>query len=49
MCFLTLSEILSNRSPFSVTKKRKFACVVNQEDMNYEGTPVKAPPFLKEG
>ena len=29
---------------FSFSKKRNFACAENQEDMNYEGTPVKAPP-----
>ena len=29
---------------FSFSKKGNFACVENQEDMNYEGTPVKAPP-----
>ena len=29
---------------FSFSKKRKFVCVENQEDMNYEGTLVKAPP-----
>ena len=28
---------------FSFSKKRNFACVEGQEDMNYEGTPVKAP------
>ena len=28
---------------FSFSKKRKFACVADQEDMNYEGTLVKAP------
>ena len=32
---------------FSYSKKRKFACVENREDMNYEGTPVKAPPCPK--
>ena len=32
---------------FSFSKKRKIACVVNQEDMNYEGTLVKAPPCPK--
>ena len=32
---------------FSFSKKRKFACVEGQEDMNYEGTPVKAPPCPK--
>ena len=26
----------------SFSKKRNFACVENQEDMKYEGTPVKA-------
>ena len=34
---------------FSFSKKRNFACVGNQEDMNYEGTPAKAPPCPKEG
>ena len=29
---------------FSFSKKRKFACVADQEDMNYEGTLVKGPP-----
>ena len=29
---------------FSFSKKRNFACVEEQEDMNHEGTPVKAPP-----
>ena len=29
---------------FSFSKKRNFACVEDQEDMNHEGTPVKAPP-----
>ena len=29
---------------FSFSKKRYFACVEEQEDMNYEGTLVKAPP-----
>ena len=28
---------------FSLSRKRNFACVEGQEDMNYEGTPVKAP------
>ena len=32
---------------FSFSKKRNFACVRNQEDMTYEGTPVKAPPCPK--
>ena len=29
---------------FSLSKKRNFACVEGQEDIIYEGTPVKAPP-----
>ena len=29
---------------FSFSKKRNFACVENQEDMNCEGALVKAPP-----
>ena len=28
---------------FSLSKKRNFECVEGQEDMNFEGTPVKAP------
>ena len=27
---------------FSLSKKRNFACVENQEDMNYQGTPALA-------
>ena len=34
---------------FSFSKKHNFACVEEQEDMNYEGTLVKAPPCLEEG
>ena len=34
---------------FSFSKKRSFACVENQEDMNFEGAPVKAPPCSKRG
>ena len=30
-----------------ISKKRNFACVEEQEDMNYEGTLVKAPPCPK--
>ena len=30
-----------------LSKKRNFACVEGQEDMNYEGTPVKALPCPK--
>ena len=29
---------------FSLSRKRNFACVEEEEDMNYEGTPVNAPP-----
>ena len=29
---------------FSFSKKRSIVCVENQEDVSYEGTPVKAPP-----
>ena len=36
-------EIVEPQS-FSFSKKRHAVCVENQEDMNYEGTPVKAPP-----
>ena len=32
---------------FSFSKKLNFACVEDQEDMNYEGTLVKAPPCPK--
>ena len=32
---------------FSFSKERNFACVEEQEYMNYEGTPVKAPPCPK--
>ena len=30
--------------PLFISKKRNFARVENQEDMNFEGTLVKAPP-----
>ena len=30
-----------------LSKKRNLACVEGQEDMNYDGTPVKAPPCPK--
>ena len=33
----------------SFSKKRNFACVENQEDMNYEGTLVRLLRALKEG
>ena len=32
---------------FSFSKKHNFACVEEQEDMNYDGTLVKAPPCSK--
>ena len=32
---------------FSFSKKRNFACVESQEDMDCEGTPVKAPASPK--
>ena len=32
---------------FSFSKKRNFACVEDQEDMNHEGTLVEAPPCPK--
>ena len=30
--------------PFSFSRKRHVFCVESQEDTNYDGTPVKAPP-----
>ena len=33
-----------NRSPSLSPEKRAIACVASQEDMNYEGTSVKALP-----
>ena len=35
-------EIVEQQS-FSFSRKRQAVCVENQEDMNYDGTPVKAP------
>ena len=32
---------------FSFSRKRAIVCVENQEDMSYEGTPVKAPPVIR--
>ena len=32
---------------FSFSKKHNFACVEEQEDMNFEGTLVKSPPCSK--
>ena len=40
-------DFLWNRSLLSISKKRNFACVEGQEDMNYEGTPKKASPCPK--
>ena len=37
-------EILWNRSPFSFPTKRAHSRAVTQEEMRYEGSPVKAPP-----
>ena len=39
-------EFVESQS-FSFSKKRKFACVENQEDINYEGTLVQALPCRK--
>ena len=36
-------EIVETQS-FSFSRKRQAVCVENQEDMNYFGTRVKAPP-----
>ena len=36
-------EIVEPQS-LSFSRKRPVFCVENQEDMNYDGTPVKAPP-----
>ena len=50
VCLRTLSGILWNPQSFSFSKKRSFACVEDQENMNYEGLPVKGFLLaLKEG
>ena len=36
-------EIVEPQS-FSLSRRRQAVCVENQEDMNYDGTPMKAPP-----
>ena len=41
----TAPTVVTVMCDFSLSKKRNFACVENQEDMNYEETPVKAPPW----
>ena len=47
MCEALLSdsdrEFVESQS-FSFSKKRSFVCVENQEDMSYEGTPLRVPP-----
>ena len=35
---------LWNRRPFLFFRKRQAVCAEDQEGMNYDGTPVKAPP-----
>ena len=40
-------EILWNRSPSSFPKKRAHSRAVTQEEMRYEGSPVKAPRITR--
>ena len=38
---------LWNRSPFLSQKKRAHCCTDSQEEVRYEGSPVKAPPTTR--
>ena len=42
-CRTLIGETLEPQSS-SFSRKRQALCVEKQEDMNYDGTPVKAPP-----
>ena len=44
MCLSDSDWEIAEPQSFSFSRKRQAFCVENQEDMNYDGTAVKAPP-----